>query len=112
MRSDKQPAVEGKMIAIDSNLNWKQIENWREAILGEWPNDGVRFSLSRYISCYRRGQWRLLVEVCSGPHHHEWGCFDEADQPMRWYHSEQAALSEAQAIADILWKDRRKHDNP
>lgn len=87
-------------------LQWKQTgPHHEEAKLGR-EGDGVLFSLSYYPTCYRRGPWRLLVEVFDGPHHHEWGCFDEADQPMRNFHHRDNALGEAQAIADVLWKDR------
>jgi hypothetical protein len=68
--------------------------------------DGARFHLELYPSCYRRGPWRLLIEVAEGPSHHLWGCFDEADQPLRNYHDEGVARGEAQRIADVLWRDR------
>ena len=89
-------------------LEWKQEGGYEEAIVGEFDaGDGVRFCLSHYPTCYRRGQWRLLIEVASGPKHELWGCFDEQDQPQRWYHSRGNALSEAQAIADVLVLDRQ-----
>lgn len=68
----------------------------------------MRFSLERRPTCYRRGPWRLLVEVASGPGHTKWGCFDEADQPMRYYHNEECAKREAQSIADVLTADRNR----
>ena len=92
-----------------SKLNWQGVGEYkaRTAILGDFAaGDGVLFSLEYYPSCYRRGPWKLLVEVASGSGHLKWGCFDDQDQPLRWYHSEAAALSEAQAIADVLAKDR------
>ena len=70
--------------------------------------DGVRFCLGHYPTCYRRGPWRLLVEVAPGPKHLAWGCFDEQDQPMRWYHLEESARREAKAIADVLVRDRER----
>lgn len=47
-------------------------------------DDGVQFHLQYMPTCYRRGPWRLLIEICSGENHHKWGCFDGQDQPMRW----------------------------
>src|SRR5687767_9230988 len=78
----------------------------QEAILAKWPNDGIRFSLEFRPSCYRRGPWRLLIEVCLDENHHRWGCFDDADQPERYYHYEESAKAEAEAIAIVLLKDR------
>ena len=34
---------------------------------------------------------------------------DMADEPQRWYHQREAALSEAQIIADVLWNGRQAH---
>jgi hypothetical protein len=86
-------------------LNW--IENefaGRDALLGNFAeDDGVRFNLLHYPTCYRRGPWRLLIEV--EDRNRTWGGFDDQDQPMRWFHSEQRALEEAQAIADVLIAD-------
>jgi len=88
-------------------LSWRPVERHEEAVLGDFVRgDGVRFTLERYPMCYRRGEWKLLVEVASGPAHHLWGCFDEADQPVRWYHSRKNAFEEAAAIAWVLFKDR------
>jgi hypothetical protein len=82
---------------------------YREAILGDFDGgDGVRFSLIAQPTCYRRGVWKLLVEVAPGPMHHAWGCFDQADQPMRYYHLEFCALREAEALAAVLLADRAK----
>jgi len=78
-----------------------------DAILGDFDGgDGVRFSLVHYPTCYRRGPWKLLIEV--EDRNHTWGCFDDQDQPMRWYHSKQRALEEAQAIADVLVADHAR----
>lgn len=85
-------------------LEWIDTEFGPEAILGDFAGgDGVRFSAMHMPTCYRRGPWRLLVEIedCN----HTWGCFDEQDQPMRWYHGMGALISEAQAIADALFRD-------
>lgn len=87
-------------------LEWKQISNYWEAELGDFKSDGVRFILMYYLICYRRGQWRLLIEICEGENHYKWGCFDAADQPLRYYHGIDCAKHEAQAIADVLWRDR------
>lgn len=94
-------------------LEWKTIPgqplNSEEAAIGQFDDgDGVRFSLVCYPSCYRRGAWRLLVEVAEGSRHHLWGCFDDQDQPMRYFHSEECARREAQAIANVLLMDRGK----
>jgi hypothetical protein len=97
---------------MNNVLNWKEIDGYQEAVLGSWPEDGVRFSLERYPSCYRRGRHRLLIEVCGGPKHYAWGCLDESDQPMRHYHSEDNAKSEANLIARVLWEDRWKGVTP
>ncbi len=86
---------------------WNDKYTYLEAQLGT-KDDGVSFCITSHPTCYRRGKWRLLVEVCGGVHHHDWSCFDEQDQPMRWYHSKENALSEAQAIASVLWSDRQK----
>ena len=102
MQPDQEP--------LEAVLVWKKIDGYQEASLGPYGNgDGVRFTLSFYLTCYRRGKWRLLIEVCGGPNHEKWGCFDEADQPMRWFHSEQNAKSESQLIANVLVADRIKH---
>lgn len=92
-------------------LDWKK-DKWHEdAVIGDFEGgDGVRFSLSHQPGCYRRGPWRLLVEVAYGPGHLLWGCFDEQDQPQRYYHSRENALSEAEAIAEVLSADRRSRE--
>jgi len=79
----------------------------RQAQLGE-PGRGVQFYLTYHPTCYRRGPWRLLVEVEHGPEHNKWGCFDEQDQPLRNFHGLEAALSEAKALANVLWRDYSK----
>jgi hypothetical protein len=86
-------------------LNWKKVtNNTEEAWIGT-EDDGVRFSLDYRPTCHRRGMYRLLIEVIR-PNHDEWGCFDDADQPMRNYHIKENALSEAEAIANVLLSDR------
>lgn len=92
-------------------LTWIDKGSHFEAQLGD-PTDGAFFTLTHHPSCYRRGPWRLLIEICGGEHHHDWGCFDEQDQPMRWYHSKTNALDEAESIAKVLLKDRHKHKRP
>jgi hypothetical protein len=77
-----------------------------EATLGNWPLDGVLFSLQHLPSCHRRGPFRLIIEICSGEHHHKWGCFDDSDQPVRHYHDVDNARYEAQLLADVLWRER------
>lgn len=89
-------------------LYWAAEGTYREAILDDfYAGDGVRFSLEYRATCHRRGQWCLLVEVAH-EQHLKWGCFDSDDQPRRYYHGESAALSEAQAIADVLFAERRR----
>lgn len=88
-------------------LEWKKVDGYQEATVGD-PDagDGVRFYLEHRATCYRRGPYRLLIEVAHGWAHHKWGCFDAADQPERNYHKESNAKDEAQAIADVLRRDR------
>lgn len=91
-------------------LNWKQTDGYEDAILGDFEGgDGVRFNLVRMATCYRRGPWRLLVEVKD--RYRKWGCFDDQDQPMRYYHYKENALSEAQAIAKVLLEDHKVRTN-
>lgn len=75
------------------------------ATLGE-PLDGVTFYLTHYPTCYRRGKWRLMVDIHGGPGHHKWGCFDEQDQPLRNYHNKECLLQEADSIARVMILDR------
>lgn len=90
-------------------LKWKKERLHEVAYIGDFDaGDGVRFSLEYYSSCYRRGQWKLSVEVAGGPDHMKWGCFDDQDQPIRWYHHEESARTEAEAIAAVLFTDRSK----
>lgn len=90
-----------------TKLEWKKVDFYEEATLGDFAGgDGVRFTLCFHLTCYRRGPWRLLIEVAPGPGHHKWGCFDEADQPERYYHLEENAHTEARAIAAVLVSDR------
>ena len=72
-------------------------------------HDGVRFELTHHPTCYRRGPWKLFIDVCGGENHHKWGCFDSQDQPIRWFHSENCARTEADLIANVLLKDREKY---
>jgi len=100
--------------ALRSNgvvLDWKVITAhgsvYQDAMLGDFEGgDGVRFHLRQQPTCYRRGQWLMLIEVAPGPMHEAWGCFDKADQPMRYYHDVDNAKAEARLIADVLWRDR------
>lgn len=88
-------------------LKWETDESGMsfDAILGTLQ-DGVRFSYSYRPTCYRRGPHCFLIEVLGGPHHHDWGCFDEADSPSRNYHDKQCGFDEMTRIAEVLWKDR------
>lgn len=96
-------------LTLNGELTWTTMSATHEdALLGDFEGgDGVSFSLSHMPTCYRRGPYRLLVEVAYHCHH-LWGCFDDQDQPMRWYHHLENAKSEAQAIADVLLSDRKK----
>lgn len=91
-------------------LNWKKLKGilYWEARIGK-PGDGVGFQLGYYATCYRRGPWRLLIAVDMGDHHEQWGCFDAADQPMRYYHDPHNALGEAEKLAEVLLADRQKN---
>lgn len=93
-----------------SILKWEKGDAgqaYTEAIIGDFEDgDGVLFTLEHYPTCHRRGPWRLLIVIAPGEKHILWGCFDERDQPTRWYHSEETARSEAEAIAKVLLKDR------
>jgi hypothetical protein len=94
---------------IVADLVWTNQGSYWEAVVGDFDGgDGVRFSLHHMQTCYRRGPWKLLIEVASGHGHHLWGCFDDADQPTRYYHFEDSARNEAQAIARILVADRKR----
>ncbi len=85
-------------------LDWKDTPHGSEAILGNFDDDdGARFSIMHLATCYRRGPWRLLIEI--EDRNRTWGCFDEQDQPMRYYHSLERLKDEAQAIADVLVAD-------
>jgi hypothetical protein len=96
-------------MVVDATLVWQVIDRYQEAVLGDFEEgDGVRFSLEYYPTCYRRGRWRLLVEVAQGPAHKLWGCFDDQDMPLRWYHFEANAKAEAQEIARVLLADRTR----
>ena len=66
---------------------------------------GVRFSIEWMPTCYRRGPYKLLIEVMDTNYHFAWGCFDIQDQPMRYYHSLNNLKAEAQLIADVLVND-------
>lgn len=92
-------------------LSWTPQRGWSEAQLGQL-RDGVRFLLMHQPSCYRRGKWKLLIEVCGGEAHRLWGCFDDQDQPVRYYHNETCARQEAESLAQVLWKGRLEHPDP
>jgi hypothetical protein len=90
-------------LPADEGLPWT-------AILGHPElGDGVVFSMVYMPTCYRRGPYRLLVEITAGRGDHRWGCFDGQDQPMRWYHALHNAISEANLIAQVLLCDRLRH---
>jgi hypothetical protein len=80
-----------------------------EAQIGDYyKGDGVRFYLQIQQTCYRRGVFSLFIEVAD-EHHEKWGCFDEADQPMRYYHNYNCMFEEASSIAAVFLKDRQIH---
>lgn len=82
-------------------LKWATHPGYEEAILGDFENDdGVRFSLQYLPTCNLRGPWKLLIEVEDW--NKTWGSFDDHDMPLRYYHSKECALSEADAIARAL----------
>lgn len=89
-------------------LEWKDTQYGPESHLGDFDGgDGVRFSVMHMPTCYRRGPWRLLIEV--EDRERTWGCFDSQDEPMRWYHSFDRLKEEAQAIADVLVADHERN---
>jgi len=91
-------------------LDWQdegtsRVSKCQTATIGT-DDDGVTFRFQHVPTCYRRGPWRLHVEVHGGPGHHKWGCFDDQDQPTRHYHLKESLLTEADAIARVLITDR------
>lgn len=93
---------------VVSMLTTDCVMSWEEATLGTWPDDGVRFSIAHQPSNYRRGPFKLLIEMCLGSNHYKWGCFDFQDQPIRYFHKLENLKSEAELIARVLLKDRAK----
>jgi hypothetical protein len=100
--------MENLSVPVGTVLKWEKGGKYHEeAVIGQPKSgDGVTFSLEYYPTCYRRGQWKLVVEVADGSGHMKWGCFDSQDQPVRYYHHEASARTEAEAIAAVLLKDR------
>lgn len=94
-------------------LHWQPIPdcvNAAVAYLGYYPaGDGVMFTLEMYPTCYRRGSFKLVIDIAQGPMHEAWGCFDGQDQPMRYYHKQSNAIDEAECIARVLMDGRIKH---
>jgi len=96
-----------------SKLEWKDHGRyWSLEVGNPTDGDGVTFHLEYYGTCYRRGPWKLVIEVAKGNQHHLWGCFDDQDQPMRWYHTVGALDLEVEAIAAVLLTDRKKTGVP
>lgn len=94
---------------MSERLVWGETDFGAEATLGDFASGGwVRFSLRFLATCHRRGQWRLLVEMSGSPA--AWGCFDESDQPMRYYHDRGRAMAEAEAIASMLIREREQRE--
>jgi len=93
-------------------LKWKEDNpHYFEAILmfNNDPDDFARFGISICPTCYRRGPYRLLIEICGNENHIKWGCFDDQDQPTRYYHDLRNAISECELIARVLLIDRTKY---
>jgi hypothetical protein len=86
----------------------KKSDTYAEATIGKL-NDGVTFSISHMPTCYRRGPYRLLIEIHVGVAHNAWGCFDDQDQPMRYFHQLNNLESEAAEITRVLVQDRIKN---
>jgi hypothetical protein len=105
--ANKTEELRRRRDAYEKLLDWKETGNSEVATLGV-PGDCVIFYLTYYRTCYRRGQHRLLVEICGGENHEKWGCFDDADQPERHYHLKESARNEAEEIARVLLTDRLK----
>ncbi len=74
--------------------------------IGVYPLDGMMFTKSYMKTCRRRGPFRLFIEECVGRNKPKWGCFDEVDQPMRWYHNPECLNIEARSLAIVLLQDR------
>ena len=91
-------------------LEWKDAPYGADAVMGDHENrDGVHFTIEFVPTCYRRGQFKLLIEVLDKDR--TWGCFDEQDQPMRYFHSMDRLKGEADAIALVLAKDHERKVN-
>jgi hypothetical protein len=99
-------------VTEDPTLIWKPMDGYPSyeiADLGDFTaGDGVRFHVELLPTCYRRGPFKLLIEV-AGLNHTQWGCFDDQDQPLRYYHLKENLRSEAREIAKVLLADRLKH---
>lgn len=108
-RTDKGDLAEltGRLTEAVLTGDTRVAERVMEATVGDFVGgDGVRFTLDHRPTCYRRGPWHLMIEVAPGENHHAWGCFDEQDQPSRWYHDRFTAQEEARRIAAVLVRDR------
>ena len=116
--NDLKKLLEREPLVLDWTVegieDFKFTHSPSRATLGE-QGDGVTFYLTYHPTCYRRGPWRLLVEVHGGPGHHKWGCFDEQDQPkrsrrliLRNYHNKECLIQESDSIARVLINDRFK----
>lgn len=93
--------------SVEGIEDLKHTHSSSEAFLGE-PDDGVHFSMTHHPTCYRRGRWRLFITINSGQGYYKWGCFDDQDQPLRYYHLKESLLKEADEIARTLIIDRVK----
>lgn len=103
---EAQQSLEAARVSV---LSWGAHGSHSEAWIGS-RDDGVRFTIEHRPTCRRRGEWRLLVEVIGGSH--RWGCFDEQDQPTRYYFSEAVARLEADRIAAALFKEHDRAVGP
>lgn len=89
---------------VVKELKWVDVERtcMEACLMNPDGTMGVRFSMQYLPTCHRRGQHRLLVEVLPTRYHNAWGCFDDQDQPMRYYHLKENGLSEANELAVVL----------
>lgn len=108
---EMEPGVRSKSLVKDPRiLKWANGDAgkaYTEAIIGDFEDgDEVLFTLGHYPTRPTRGSWRLLIVIALGPENPLWGYFDGTEGPTRWYHSEAAAKSEAQAIAKFLSREK------
>lgn len=106
------PTTANRILQLDpcDPLVWEETHpglEWMATLGFPEDGDGVTFYRSYASTCYRRGPHRVRVVIAGGKHHHDWGCFDAADQPLRYYHLALCLEAEMNAIARVLIRDRQ-----